>query len=67
MALRAAKQLRALTKGRAVCPGLRGLTAQWIHLVATERPLTPAEAAQLDAMLAYGPIDEGLSVYPANS
>ncbi|HEX3764947.1 MAG TPA: phosphoribosylformylglycinamidine synthase, partial [Kofleriaceae bacterium] len=56
-----------LAKGRAVCPGLRGLSARWLHLVVTTRPLTAAEAGQLDAMLAYGPVDDGPSVNPAGS
>jgi phosphoribosylformylglycinamidine synthase len=66
-ALSAAKQLRALAKGRAACPGLRGLTARWMHLVTAERPLSAAEAAQLGEMLAYGPVDDGPSVSPAGS
>jgi phosphoribosylformylglycinamidine synthase len=66
-ALRGGKQLRALANGRAACPGLRGLTAQWVHLVVTERPLTAAEAAQLKEMLAYGPVDDGLLVHPESS
>ena len=64
-ALSAARLARAVAKGRAVCPGLRGLTPRWLHLVVTARPLTAAEAAQLDAMLAYGPLDEGPGVSPA--
>src|SRR5690349_23582912 len=63
-ALSAARQVRALAKGRAVCPGLRGLSARWIHLVVTTRPLAAAEASQLDEMLAYGPADDGLAVNP---
>ncbi|HEX8110722.1 MAG TPA: phosphoribosylformylglycinamidine synthase, partial [Kofleriaceae bacterium] len=66
-ALSAARQARALAKGRAVCPGLRGLTARWLHLVVTTRPLTAAEATQLDAMLAYGPRGEETPVSPAGS
>jgi phosphoribosylformylglycinamidine synthase len=66
-ALSVARQARALAKGRAVCPGLRGLTARWTHLVVTTRPLTAAEATQLDAMLAYGPVDDGPPVRPAGS
>ena len=66
-ALSVARQARALAKGRAVCSGLRGLAAQWVHLVVTSRPLTAAEAAQLDEMLAYGPVDDGLAVSPASS
>jgi phosphoribosylformylglycinamidine synthase len=54
-------------KGRAACPGLRGLTARWLHLVVTTRPLTAAEATQLDAMLAYGPVDDGPPSSPAGS
>ena len=66
-ALSVVRQARALAKGRAACPGLRGLMARWVHLVTTERPLTAPEAAQLGEMLAYGPIDEGLPVSPAGS
>ena len=66
-ALSAARQLRALGKGQAACPGLRGLTARWIHLVTTERPLTAAEAAQLDELLTCGPRDDGPPVTPAGS
>src|SRR5262249_6498351 len=66
-ALGAAKQARALRKGQAVCSGLRGLTARWIHLVTTGRPLSAAEALQLDELLAYGPRDDGLPVSPAGS
>jgi phosphoribosylformylglycinamidine synthase len=66
-ALSAAKQLRALAKARAACPGVRGLTAHWMHLVTVERPLSAAEAAQLDEMLAYGPIDDAPSASPAGS
>src|SRR4051812_28476808 len=51
-ALSVAKQARMLARGRAVCPGLRGLTASWIHLVMTQRPLSATEAAQLDKLLA---------------
>jgi phosphoribosylformylglycinamidine synthase len=66
-ALRSAKLTRALAKGRSACPGLRGLTAHWVHLVSTVRPLSAAEAVQLDEMLAYGPVDDGPSVSPAGS
>jgi len=66
-AFSAARQLRALGKGQAACPGLRGLTARWIHLVTTERPLSTAEAGQLEEMLAYGPRDDGPPVTPAGS
>ncbi|HEX3481974.1 MAG TPA: phosphoribosylformylglycinamidine synthase, partial [Kofleriaceae bacterium] len=66
-ALSAARQARALAKGRGVCPGLRGLTARWLHLVVTAQPLTAAEATQLDAMLAYGPVDEVPPISPAGS
>jgi phosphoribosylformylglycinamidine synthase len=66
-ALSAARLARAVAKGRAVCPGLRGLTPRWLHLVVAARPLTAAEATQLDAMLAYGPLDEGPPVSPAGS
>jgi phosphoribosylformylglycinamidine synthase len=66
-ALSLARLARALAKGRVACPGLRGLQARWVHLVTTERPLTAAEAAQLDAMLAYGPLDEVLAVSPLGS
>jgi phosphoribosylformylglycinamidine synthase len=67
-ALSAARQARALAKGRAVCPGLSGLTAHWVHVVWTSRPLAAAEARQLDEMLAYGPIGHASpSVIPAGS
>ena len=66
-ALSVAKQLRVLATARAACPGLRGLTARWIHLVTTARPLTPAEARQLDEMLTYGPLDDGPLVSAAGS
>jgi phosphoribosylformylglycinamidine synthase len=66
-ALSAARLARAVAKGRAVCPGLRGLTPRWLHLVVTARPLTAAEATQLDAMLGYGPLDDGPPVSPAGS
>ncbi|HMG19803.1 MAG TPA: phosphoribosylformylglycinamidine synthase, partial [Kofleriaceae bacterium] len=66
-ALSVAKQARALAKGRAVCPGLRGLTAHWVHLVVSARPLTAGEAAQLDDLLAYGPADAGPALTPAGS
>jgi phosphoribosylformylglycinamidine synthase len=66
-ALGAARQLRVLARARAACPGVRGLTARWIHLVTASRPLTAAEAAQLDAMLAYGPSSDGPPVSPAGS
>jgi len=66
-ALGAANQLRALAKARAACPGVRGLTARWTHLVTTSRPLTEAEAAQLDDMLAYGPVDDNPPAIPAGS
>jgi phosphoribosylformylglycinamidine synthase len=56
-ALSQARQARALARAKAACPGVRGLTARWVHLVASERPLTDDESAQLDAMLAYGPLD----------
>jgi phosphoribosylformylglycinamidine synthase len=66
-ALSVARQSRAVAKGRAVCPGLRGLSARWMHLVVTTRPLAAAEAHQLDEMLAYGPADDGPAVNPAGS
>jgi phosphoribosylformylglycinamidine synthase len=66
-ALSVAKQLRALATARAGFPGLRGLTARWVHLVATARPLTAAEATQLDEMLTYGPLDDGPLVSAAGS
>ena len=66
-ALSAAKQQRALAKARAVCPGARGLTARWTHLVTTNVALTAAEAAQLDDMLAYGPADDSPTAIPAGS
>ncbi|HSS01686.1 MAG TPA: phosphoribosylformylglycinamidine synthase [Kofleriaceae bacterium] len=67
-ALSVARQARALAKGRAVCPGLSALTAHWVHLVWTSRPLEAAESQQLDEMLAYGPLDDaGPSVSPAGS
>jgi phosphoribosylformylglycinamidine synthase len=66
-ALSAARHVRALAKGRAVCPGLRGLSARWMHLVVTTRPLAAAEASQLDEMLAYGPVDDGPAVIPTGS
>src|SRR6185436_1080760 len=44
-----------------------GLTAHWMHLVTTERPLSAAEAVQLDDMFAYGPLDDGPSISPAGS
>ena len=66
-ALSAARQSRALGKGQAACPGLRGLTARWIHLVTTARPLTASEAVQLDEMLGYGPRDDGPPVTPEGS
>src|SRR5207253_2179017 len=59
--------LRVLATARAACPGLRGLTARWVHLVTTERPLTAAEASQLDEMLTYGPLDDGPLVSAAGS
>jgi phosphoribosylformylglycinamidine synthase len=66
-AMSLARQARLLGKARGACPGLRGLTARWVHVVTTSRPLTGPEAAQLDAMLAYGPADEGPQVSPAGS
>ncbi|HEX4416951.1 MAG TPA: phosphoribosylformylglycinamidine synthase [Kofleriaceae bacterium] len=66
-ALSQARHARALARARAACPGLRGLTARWVHLVDTERPLTGSEAAQLDEMLAYGPADDGLAQSPLGS
>src|SRR5262249_24312194 len=66
-ALSVARQSRALATGWAVCPGFRGLAARWLPLVVTTRPLTAAEATQLDAMLAYGPIDAGPPISPAGS
>ena len=66
-ALSAARHVRAAAKGRAVCPGLRGLGARWMHLVVTTRPLAAEEADQLDEMLAYGPADDGLAVSPTGS
>src|SRR5262249_36195238 len=67
VALSAARQLRALAKGRAAGPGLYGLTARGIHLVTTHQPLSAVEAAQLGEMLAYGPIDDAPSVHPESS
>src|SRR5262249_10300073 len=61
-ALSAARQARALARGQTAGPGLGGLSARWMHLVATTRPLTAAEATQLDEMLAYGPSDAGPAV-----
>jgi phosphoribosylformylglycinamidine synthase len=66
-ALSTARQLRVLAKARAACPGARGLTARWVHLVTTSRPLAAAEAAQLSAMLAYGPLGEVPAAIPASS
>ena len=66
-ALSQARQARALAKGRVACPGLRGLSARWVHLVTTERPLTAAEATQMGEMLAYGPLDDGLAVSPSGT
>ena len=66
-ALSVARQLRALATARVACPGLRGLTARWVHLVATERPLSAGEATQLDEMLTYGPLDDGPLVSAAGS
>src|ERR1700760_1429262 len=64
-----ARQARALGKAKAVCPGVRGLIARWVHLVTSTRPLTEDEAAQLDTMLAYGPLDvaDPLAVSPLGS
>ncbi|HET9623746.1 MAG TPA: phosphoribosylformylglycinamidine synthase [Kofleriaceae bacterium] len=68
-ALSQAKLARALTRAKLACPGLRSLTARWVHLVTSERPLTGDESAQLDAMLAYGPLDvaDPLAVSPLGS
>ncbi|HET7502631.1 MAG TPA: phosphoribosylformylglycinamidine synthase [Kofleriaceae bacterium] len=64
-ALSAARQARALARARAACSGLSGLTARWIHLVMTERPLAAPEAAQLAEMLAYGPAHDPINDAPA--
>jgi phosphoribosylformylglycinamidine synthase len=64
-ALSAAKLPRVLARLRAACPGVRGLTARWNHLVATHRALGAAEAAQLDHLLDYGPSDGGPAVTAA--
>ncbi|TMQ07709.1 MAG: phosphoribosylformylglycinamidine synthase, partial [Deltaproteobacteria bacterium] len=40
------------------------MSARWLHLVVTTRPLAAAEVAQLEAMLAYGPADDGPSIDP---
>ena len=66
-ALSAAKQQRVLAKVRAACPGASGLLARWTHLVTTRRALTAEETAQLEAMLAYGPVGDGPPVAPAGS
>jgi phosphoribosylformylglycinamidine synthase len=66
-ALSVARHARALTACRAACPGIRGLTARWVHLVVAARPLTDGEAGQLAEMLAYGPADEGPDVSAAGS
>ncbi|HEY4241624.1 MAG TPA: phosphoribosylformylglycinamidine synthase [Kofleriaceae bacterium] len=59
-ALSAARRARAVAKAKAACPGLRGLTARWVHLVTTTRPLGAHEAAQLEQMLSYGPADDAV-------
>jgi phosphoribosylformylglycinamidine synthase len=55
-ALSAARRASALAKARGVCAGVRDLDARWVHVIACERELTPAERAQLSAMLTYGPL-----------
>ncbi len=54
-AMSEARRARALARARAACVGLAVLDARWVHLVVTARPLTAAEAAQLEQMLTYGP------------
>jgi phosphoribosylformylglycinamidine synthase len=54
-ALSEARRARAFARAKAACEGLSLLDARWVHLVVATRPLTAAEAAQLEQMLTYGP------------
>ena len=58
-ALSAARRARVLARVQAAVPMVTGLDARWAHLVTVARPLTAAETAQLEQMLAYGPADPG--------
>ena len=61
-------RLEKLTAGlRADCPGLHSLSARFVHFAELARPLTAAESAVLERLLAYGPTrgdlgDEGALV-----
>nr|MBA3397236.1 phosphoribosylformylglycinamidine synthase [Deltaproteobacteria bacterium] len=59
-ALGASRRARAFAKAKLVSEGVLGLDSRWIHLVASERPLTADEATQLERMLAYGPQVESM-------
>ncbi len=54
-ALSAARRARSFAKAKAACGGLAMLDTCFVHLVVTDRELTPVERAQLDQMLTYGP------------
>jgi phosphoribosylformylglycinamidine synthase len=57
-ALSAARRASALAQVASAHPGVTAIDARWIHLVVTSRPLTSAQAAQLDQMLGYGPAED---------
>ena len=53
---RAQQLLTALT---AIHPKITGIAARFVHLVATEKPLSGAEAERVAALLTYGDPFEG--------
>ena len=55
-ALSAARRASALARARTVSPSVMSIDARWVHLVASSRPLAPAELDQLGEMLTYGPV-----------
>ncbi|MGE3767188.1 MAG: phosphoribosylformylglycinamidine synthase, partial [Kofleriaceae bacterium] len=61
-ALSVARRARVLAKIRARYPTVIAIDARWAHVIATSRPLTKPEVAQLEQMLSYGPSDIASSV-----
>ena len=46
---------KLLAQVRALQPAVTGLAARFVHFVALERPLEPAERSRLERLLTYGP------------